>query len=229
MSEDDNSEPSKLEKIGVSTIVGVGAEVAGWYSGVPGVGAATGAIVLGMYETRRERTVEFFKRVVSRVGGEDKLAEAVENDPVREQLLYSAAQASIGTPFEKKRRLLAEAAAAAMTGDRKQVDYAAMMVAALSELEEMHIEALARISTAYDRELSEPEVNDDRYQAVLREEPAPVLAALVRTGVVLVGSQEMSDGLHSIPRAETYSITGVNQFGRDLLADLASVDFEEED
>jgi hypothetical protein len=219
-----NDEPSKLEKLGVTTAVGVGAEVAGWYAGVPGVGAGTAALVLGMYEIRRDRTVEFFKRVVRNVGGEDKLVEAVENDPTREQVLYAAAQAAIATPFEKKRKLLAQAASAAMTGDRKRVNNTAMIVTALANLEEMHIEALTRISAAYDLERSDPEVSDERFQSVLREEPAPVLAALVRTGVVLVGSQEIRPGLGSIPRAETYSITGVNQFGRDLLADLGSVE-----
>lgn len=223
---DEKGEPSKLEKLGVSTAVGIGAEVAGWYAGVPGVGAATGGLVLGMYETRRNRTVEFFRRVARRVGGEDKLADAVENDPVREQILYSAAQAAIATPLEKKRQLLAQAAAAAMIGDRKQIDHAAMIVTALSELEEMHVQALTRISKAYDLEQTNPEVSDERFQAVLREEPAPVLAALVRTGVVLVGSQELRPDLHSIARAETYSITGVNQFGRDLLMGLQSVDIE---
>lgn len=219
-----NDEPSKLEKLGVTTAVGVGAEVAGWYAGVPGVGAGTAALVLGMYEIRRDRTVEFFRRVVRNVGGEDKLAEAVENDSAREQVLYAAAQAAIATPLEKKRKLLAQAASAAMTGDRKRVNNTAMLVTALAKLEEMHIEALTRISAAYDLEGSDPEVSDERFQSVLREEPAPVLAALVRTGVVLVGSQEIRPGLGSIPRAETYSITGVNQFGRDLLADLGSVE-----
>lgn len=217
---DDSEQPSKLEKIGVSTAIGVGAEVVGWYAGVPGVGAATGTIVLGMYETRRDRAVEFFKRVVTRVGGEDKLAEAVENDPDREQILYDASQAAIATTVEKKREYLADVAAAAMSGDKRLVDKAALVVAALSELDGAHIAALTRIAVADDDYRANPTLSDELFQSVVRAEYPPVLAALVRTGVVLVGSQEIRPGLHSIPRADTYSITGVNGFGRDLLKEL---------
>ena len=51
-------------------------------------------------------------------------------------------------------------------------------------------------------------------------EPPAVKAVLVRTGLVLVGSQPVSSGLYSIPRAENYSITGVNEFGRRIIREL---------
>jgi hypothetical protein len=48
----------------------------------------------------------------------------------------------------------------------------------------------------------------------------PVLAGLVRAGVVFTGSVQRGTGLFSSPNPRTYSITGVNEFGRRLLVDL---------
>ncbi|MCX2716102.1 hypothetical protein [Mycolicibacterium sp. J2] len=216
----DENKPSTLEKIGVTTAVGIGAEVAGFYAGVPGLSAGTTALVMGMYEMRRHRLGEFFRLVIHKLGGEDKLAEAVENDPEREQILYDAAQAAIATTMNEKRMYLADVAAAAMTGDKQVVDKAALIVAALSELDAVHISALTHIAIADDAYRANPGASDEPFQSVVRAEHPPVLAALVRTGVVLVGSQEVRPGMYSIPRADTYSITGVNGFGRDLLEEL---------
>lgn len=223
---DEKSEPSALEKVVFNTVVSGGGELVGWAVGVPGLGATSTALMTGMYDLRRQRVGEFFLRVAHKLGGEDKLARAVEDNPEREQVLYDSAQAAMASVLGTKRRYLAEVAARALCGGEKAVREAGLIVTALAELEGIHIAALVRISAAYEVERTNPTTSDQRFQAVLRAEPAPVLAALVRTGVVLVGSQEVRPGLHSIPRAETYSITGVNQFGRDLLADLESVELD---
>ena len=80
-----------------------------------------------------------------------------------------------------------------------------------------HIRALARLKVADDKSRADPDLNDEILQAELDKQYSPVLAALVRVGVVKQGSEKVSEGLFSIPRAETYSITGVNDFGRKLL------------
>lgn len=227
MSDDESGEPSKLEKLIVNTVVGAGAEVAGWAVGVPGIGAATNALVMGMYDLRRQRVGDFFLRVARLLGGEDKLTAAVEHNPEREQLLYDSAQAVMASQLGSKHRYLAEVAARAMAGGEKAVWNAGLIVAALKELEGIHIAALTRIEAAYARNLANQTHNDAVLQTALEAEESPVLAALVRTGVVFVGSEQRGeDGLYSIPRARTYSITGVNQFGRDLLANLRSVDLD---
>jgi hypothetical protein len=56
--------------------------------------------------------------------------------------------------------------------------------------------------------------------------PAPVLATLVRVGVVYVGPEQRGNSLYSVPRARTSRITGVNDFGRELLVDLRSVEID---
>ena len=89
-----------------------------------------------------------------------------------------------------------------------------------------HIRALAKLKVADDKSRADPDLNDEILQAELDKQYSPVLAALVRVGVVKQGSEKVSEGLFSIPRAETYSITGVNDFGRKLLADLESVETE---
>ncbi len=224
---DEEEQPDKLPEIVLGAAAGITGDVAGFYAGVPGLGAMTGGVVLGMYELRGGRLAQFVSRVVRKVGGEDKLAAVVQDDPGREQILYEAAQAAIATPIEGKRRLLAKVAAEALTGEKPIVDNAALIVTALSELEGQHIAALTRIVAADDRNRRDPGISDENLQDALEEEHPSVLAALVRTGVVLIGSQEVSPGLGSRPRARNYSISGVNEFGRQLLADLQSVEIED--
>lgn len=95
-----------------------------------------------------------------------------------------------------------------MDGDKQRVDKAALIVAALSEVDGVHITTLTRIAVADDAYRANPTINDETFQSVVRAEDPPVLAVLVSTAVVLVGSQQIGPGLHSTPSADTYTITG---------------------
>jgi hypothetical protein len=54
-----------------------------------------------------------------------------------------------------------------------------------------------------------------------KRESTPVLAALIRTGVVYPGGAvNTGDGLASVPSARELSVSGVTEFGEELLADL---------
>jgi hypothetical protein len=109
------------------------------------------------------------------------------------------------------------------TTDATKIDDAQLIVKALMELEGPHISALVKLVAADDAKQADPGDNDEILQAALEAIPAPVLATLVRVGVVYVGSDQRRSGLCSVPRARTYSITGVNDFGRELLDNLRSV------
>jgi hypothetical protein len=110
----------------------------------------------------------------------------------------------------------------AFTSD-EPIDIAWLKADVLRDLEGPHIRALARLKRADDDTQATPGHDDAILQAALRAEPTPVLAVLARVGVLRQGSEMRSNGLASIPRAETLSITGVNDFGRELLAELESI------
>jgi hypothetical protein len=110
-----------------------------------------------------------------------------------------------------------------MTND-DAFDEARFIVTALEELDSPHIVALTLIRKADDGNQRNPGLSDDEIlQEQLKRIPYPVLAVLARTGVVRQGSEERENGLFSIPRAGTLSITGISHFGRQLLEYLESV------
>ena len=131
--------------------------------------------------------------------------------------------ASMVTGIEGKRTYLARVVANAMI-DTTKIDDAQLIVRALTELDGPHIRDLVKLVAADDASQADPGNGDEILQAALEAIPAPVLATLVRLGVVYVGSEQRGNGLFSVPRARTYSITGVNDFGRELLANLRSVE-----
>ena len=134
--------------------------------------------------------------------------------------MWSALDAVMRSGIEEKRIILAKVVANAMTSD-EPIDEAQLIVAALQELDAPHIRALARLRAADDANQAAPDAaRDDILDAALEQELMPVLAGLVRAGVVYQGSVERGNGLYSIPNPRTYGITGVNDFGRRLLADL---------
>ena len=92
-----------------------------------------------------------------------------------------------------------------------------------SGVEGRHIAALTRLAAADDENQSNPGIDDEILDCALLAEPTPVLAALVRAGVVFQGSVPRGTGLHSIPKPRTYGIAGVNEFGRMILDDLRSI------
>ncbi|MFB1295142.1 MULTISPECIES: hypothetical protein [Mycobacteriaceae] len=213
-----DEEVPSWKQIVVRAAVASGAEVLGWQAGVPGVGAGTGAVVQGLIDSRQGRAEEFVDGVADLVDAH-RLLEQVRADPGLQNLLWDGIQAAMSAADSGKRIYLARVVANALTDDTK-MDDAQFIVAALRELEGPHVRALVRLIAADDENRKDPGNNDETLQTALSNEPPAVKAVLVRTGLVLVGSQPVSSGLYSIPRAENYSITGVNEFGRRIIREL---------
>lgn len=176
----------------------------------------------GIRERHRSRGRQFVGRVVEQTGP-DQFKYAIEHDPERETLFLNALQTAMTTDLDNKRVYLARVVANAFIGD-DQLDHSVFVAEALRDLSGAHIRALTKLRAADDANQADPGMNDEIFQAALGEQISPVLAALVRCGVVKQGSQEVSPGLHSIPKSEYYSITGVNDFGREILKELEAVD-----
>jgi hypothetical protein len=203
--------------------------------GEVGFAAATGQIpnpvgtamvfVEAYIANRRKRAVDFVASVAEEVG-EQKLRETTGEDDERETLLWNAMQASMATALRSKRIYLARVAANALNYD-DLVDEAQLIVAALQELDGVHIRALTSLRIADDQQQAAPDLDDKIFNDALKRELAPVLTALLRAGVVSQGSKPREGGLHPIPDHETFQISGVNWFGRKLLDDLAAVDTSE--
>jgi len=193
-------------------------------AGVPGVSAGTGVVIEHLISRRRRNGEAHIEAIIARVGGEDALLDAIKSDDERNELLWSSVQAAMAAGIEGKRVYLARVVAQAMSGDSAIMDEARLVVSALGELDGPHIAALTRIRIADDASRAAGLANDILVNA-LESEKEPILAALVRTGVVLVGLTESGEaGMYSMTGARNYSIGGVNEFGRRLLAELASVE-----
>ena len=216
-----DEEVPSWKQIVVRAAVASGAEVLGWQAGVPGVGAGTGVVVQWLIDSRRGRAEEFVDGIAHLVDAH-QLFEQVRADQVLQNLLWDGIQAAMSAADQDKRIYLARVVANALADDAK-IDDAQFIVTALRELEGPHIRALVRLRAADDENRKDPGNDDEILQNALGDEPPAVKAALVRTGVVLVGSQPVSSGLYSIPRAENYSITGVNDFGRRIIRELQEV------
>ena len=199
----------------------VGAEVLLSPLGVPGLAAGTTVVLEYLTTQRRSKGVEHLGYVVHRVG-EDRLRGIIQSDDERSEILWTSTQASMATSHQGKRVYLARVTANAMTSD-EAIDEAQLIVTALNELVGPHIRALTVIRNVQDAN-SDNEELDDIVHEIVRKQPYPVLATLARTGVVRQGSEERSPGLYSIMFADSLGITGVSDFGRNLLADLESVD-----
>jgi hypothetical protein len=221
---DDEHEPS-WKDVALRVVANAGAEaLRAPIAGVPGLATSAGIVLEHMITRRRHTGEEFIETVVSHVG-EHELLTAIQNDDERNELLWSSVQASMSTGIEGKRIYLARVVTNAMT-DTAKIDDAQLIVKALTELEGPHISALVKLVAADDANQDDPGDSDEILQAALEAVPAPVLATLVRVGVVYVGSDQRRNGLYSVPRARTYSITGVNDFGRELLDNLRSVEID---
>lgn len=214
---------SLAKRLSVTAAVGAGAEVLGFVAGVPGLGGFAAAITQGMINRRQDRALELVSDVAEAVG-EERLEQIIENDVARDQLLWRATNVAMTSDMDAKRRYLAQVVAHAMNGDEFAVGDALLIVTALAELDAPHIAALLRVRAADDANRIDPGNSDEILNEALEKEVEPILAALVRSGVVLVGSQPVSMGLLSVPRARSFSISGVNNFGRKILADLQAVE-----
>jgi len=205
-------------------VLAIPSEIVVAAKGYPGL-IATGAVLLEGLIPRRQRDAEEFVGIVAAAVDPDRLADVIQSDDERREVLWASTQAVMSTGMEGKRILLARVVANAMTST-EPIDEAQILVAVLSELDAPHIRALVRIRDADDRNQDDPGLRDEILQDELRTHPYPILAALARTGAVRQGSEMRSQGLASFANAETLSISGISDFGRKLLEDLESVNTE---
>lgn len=170
---------------------------------------------------RRASALEVMGGIVRRVGGQEKLAARLAS-PEIESLFMEGLESAMRTGVAAKRRLLALVIANAVLDDAK-VDASQLYVMALRDLEAPHIRALARLARTVQElqpqlpsDLTERppfvEAANERVRKIWNAEPAPIQAALVRTGCV------------RFPRGWFLSSHEIDQhitdFGFELLNDL---------
>jgi hypothetical protein len=159
--------------------------------------------------------------IAERVGW-DAFMLIVEGNPEIEALLWTALQAITATGVESKRKVLQNVVANAMTST-EPIDMEQLETMTLAELDAPHFRALARLVRAEDMDAAEArtdKLNNNLDQAVAKE-PVPVVAALIRTGVVYPAAMvNQGNGTARSPLPRELGISGVTDFGRSLLEDL---------
>ncbi|KKC05825.1 hypothetical protein WU83_06355 [Mycobacterium nebraskense] len=184
-------------------------------SAIPQVGGPLQTVYDAIDERRRYR-IESTAREIADLAGHDRLVERVLEDSRVEALLGEALEAAARTGFEAKRRLLGRAVAdALLSEDEAAVDYAALIVTALTQLEPLHVRALIRLERHTDLKYEQAAEWDQL--AVHRTLAEPVAAALIYTGVA-------TPGMAAGPPMYVREIT---EFGRALLGQLRGVADEE--
>lgn len=196
-------------------------------SGIPIVGGPIQTLFDAVAERIRYRAETTAREICDDVGGVDIVLSRIDENPELEALLTQAIEAATRTAMEAKRRLLAQAAAAAFNDDDK-VKPASLIVSTLAELEPVHISALRRLAEAATS--SQGQTDDGPRGEVMRAaseaEPVPVLAALIQTGAVIpVTTVWRGDGT-GMPaeRSGHLLIHDVSDFGYRLLAHLRAAD-----
>lgn len=183
---------------------------------VPYVGGALQTVYNAVDERRRYRIESTAREIAAAVDEEQMLARLV-GDPRLEPLIANALDAAARTGFEAKRRVLGRAVVNALVGGEAAVDLGVLRVAALSQLEPVHVRALVALERAVER----CEGNDRTpVEEFNKAQPVPVHAVLQNTGVVIPATGYIGYGIGAYD---------LSLFGRELLAELRAVtdeDFE---
>lgn len=114
-------------------------------------------------------------------------------------MFFQADYAAITTSSEKKRRAMGLVVAQAAAGDDARVEESKLLLDALRDLDSPHFAVLARVEVAGE--------DGDAVREVTAAAPEPVIAALVRQGLVET-SGTWDGGL---------VVTVISKFGRKLL------------
>lgn len=178
---------------------------------IPGVGGAVQVIYEDVLANIAHRQWQTIQDIAAEVG-DDRLGQSLKADPVRQALFVNGVEVATRTGMEAKRRLLAKVISAAMLDDDK-VDGAQLRVEALRDLDVPQIRALEQLRRFSDQHPGD--AYSPGVQAIYRALPAPIRAALTRTGVAFEPSEQDTYG---------YSVDGINDFGRGLLEELDNVD-----
>lgn len=165
---------------------------------VPFVGGAIATIFGDHMERRRGRIQETAAAAVDRVGGDaDRITDRLKSDERFADIFFDGLAAASRSSIEAKRVAIGHALGDAAMGEGElELDESQLLLKAMADLELPHLRALQRISRMEQTELM---------ASLLQATPPPVLAALIRHGLVIQGAY---DGL---------AIEGVTDFGNRLL------------
>lgn len=189
---------------------------------IPYVGSSLSTI----FEDTRARHVARGVQVVEEVAmaaGADRLSDRLAKDEEVEVLFIEGVEIAVRSGLIAKRRLLARVVAKAVL-DEAEIEPAQLLVQALRDLDSPHLRALVRIRNA-EKTAEEVDVDGetddargeriaDAAETAGRTEPTPIIAALIRTGVVYPATL-WNGGV---------AVYGVSEFGRRLLVDLESLE-----
>lgn len=176
---------------------------------IPVAGGSLSVILGRTLERSRENIHEIVQEAAASAGATEALVARVEEDERLSYLLLHALEAGERTTMAEKRRVLGQAVGRA-SRDPSLISDSELQVRALRDLDVPHVAAMAAIVAALE---SHPGM---RPGMVVREAlagyPAPIIAALVRNG--LVEPESTWDDMAGIK--------GLNAFGGRLLSDLKS-------
>lgn len=178
---------------------------------IPNIGPAAQILFDALDERSRynaQQAADEFARGVD----PETVAQRMSENPALETVLAQAFSAATGSGLQAKRKLLARAAAAAFLDDAR-VDSATLTVFALSQLEPVHIKALAQLIAAADSAAAGAQTGVNAVGKLQSRWQAPIRAALIFSGVAAPATMWSGD----------FGIGGVTEFGRQLLEELRAV------
>jgi len=178
---------------------------------IPG-GSALQKVIEAIVHRQRNRASQMAIEIADMVGGADLLLNRIEDSPELRDLLARSLEAAVRSSYEAKRKLLVRAVGNAFDND-EAVDPANLTVMALSQLEPVHIRALARlVRVATDSDLSSDEQARHNALGIASDaEPTPVCATLIQTGVVIPSTMVIGGAVR---------IFDVSTFGHQIIHDL---------
>ena len=178
-------------------------------AGIPCIGGPISVALGRTLERSRYNIHEMVHEAVVSSGASELLIARVQEDERLSYLLLNALEAGERTSMAEKRRVLGQAVGRAARNPGL-ISENELQVRALQDLDVPHVEAMSVIAEAPGRH---PELRADlAISKELAAYPEPVIAALVRNGIV------EAEPSYADPNA----IGGLSRFGRQLLADLRS-------
>lgn len=161
----------------------------------------------------RARRAAAAGRTITRIieiTGQPALEQSLERDPLVEALFVNAVDAAVRTGLEAKRRLLAQAVASAVM-DEAKIDESYLMSVVLAELDVPHIRTLKALADEWVATQAAAEAGSCGASTVWESTPAPIRAALVRTGAAIRETNTF------IVMAEPNRQQGISDFGLEVI------------
>jgi hypothetical protein len=180
-------------------------------SAIPVAGGPVQTFFDAIEERRRARARQTVIEITDIVGGVDALLSRMEDSPDLQDLLVRGVEAAFRSSYAAKRKLLARAVASAFEND-EAIDPANLKVMALSQLEPVHVRALARlVGVASDPALIDEQHRHNEISNASDELPVSVRATLIQTGVVLPSTMVFGG---------SNRIFDVTDFGHEIIREL---------